>query len=309
MAYEREIREAKLIGEGWIKETTRYQKAFNGAKKTVLAPQKKQLAVIQKAVDQARFLQMRAVQAKYKKPLAKLEKALRDFLREGEEMFGDHERWALEEPRASMKVIGPRLDLGNARSEPYQAVAVGCKKMLSDVAKGIAETQRMWKSDLKPALENQIDKTVALRDILERNATKADAFTVQFEKEKARFMELCERTRIGATGKITTDVAQRQMAQKVIKGQAEPTLPMPALNQLHQVYEKKRDTAPKLVATIEKNYNRILKSIPREFLTGLRDTPTFDEMAQKAEDTILKIRTSEKFYREIAALFEEAGFS
>ncbi|TVP98309.1 MAG: hypothetical protein EA381_12640, partial [Planctomycetaceae bacterium] len=112
-----------------------------------------------------------------------IKKNLKQFVKEGERLFNEHEKWALSEPRKSMAPIDTKLKLGGVNSDAYKAVAAGIKNQLIDVAAAIKSTQQAWDSDLKFALETQQSRVEALDKIIRQGASANSAFISQIKKE------------------------------------------------------------------------------------------------------------------------------
>jgi len=112
-----------------------------------------------------------------------IKKNLKQFVKEGERLFNEHEKWALSEPRKSMAPIDTKLKLGGVNSDAYKAVAAGIKNQLIDVAAAIKSTQQAWNSDLKFALETEQSRVEALDKIIRQGASANSAFISQIKKE------------------------------------------------------------------------------------------------------------------------------
>jgi hypothetical protein len=161
MPYEKEIKEAKAIGDGWIEEGEGYKAQFRVIKKEHLALEKGALKKIQQAVD--------GNEPDLKKHLGELEaikENLKKFYDEGKRLIDEFDKWALKEPRQSMAFISEELKLGDVKSEKYKAVQAGIKSQLTDVASMLAEVQRAWRSDLEIALKNHMDRVETLEQII-----------------------------------------------------------------------------------------------------------------------------------------------
>ena len=308
MAYEREIREAKKIGAGWIAKSQEFERAFMDAKKQDLAPIKAMLTDLQRELANTRPRAMRTKKAQYERALNEARRNIAALHKVGENLYKKHERWALAEPRENMRPIAKTLNLGDARSEPYQAVAKGIKAQLTNVAKQIASTQRAWDKDFKITLKNQADKAEALAKILNSQMSKYAAFNQQYEKEAKRLLSLVEKTKIAAMGKMPSDTKHIMAAKAAVQKGEIADEPIMKYQQLHQLFAKKRDAVPTHVALIEKNYRRFLKSFPADYIEDVEETKPHRDLVKTVDEVCRRINKSAQFYDQGCTFMEHAGW-
>lgn len=308
MAYEREIREAKKIGAGWMARSKEVEDTFMDVKKQDVAPIKRMLSDLQDELMNTRPRQMAAKKRVHERNLMQAGKQLVALLKSGEAMYKKHERWALAGPRENMRPIAKELNLGDPRSEPYQAVAKGIKSQLTNVSKQISSTQRAWKKDLKPALENQIDKAKALVKILGNTMSKYAALNQQYESEKARFVTLVEKTGIAAMGKMPSDTKHIMAAKAAVQKGEIAEEPMVKYQQLHQLFGKKRDDMEVHARSIEKNWRRFLKSFPRDYLEDVEETRPHQDLEKSVDEMTKRLRKAAVFYDQGRGFMEHAGW-
>lgn len=308
MAYEREIRDAKRIGQSWIARSKEVEDTFLAVKKQDLAPLKRILGDIQDDLNATRPRAMAERKRQYERALMNAGRQLVALQKSGEALYKKHERWSLETPRKNMAPIAKELNLGKPRDEAYEAVAKGIKAQLSDVAKQIAATQRAWKADLNPAFKNQIDRATALVKILNNHVSKYTAFNQQYEKEAARLIKLVDKTGIAAMSKMPSDTKHIQAAKAAISSGEIASEPVLKYQQLHQVFAKKRDLVPTHVSTIEKNFQRFLKSFPADYIDDVRETRPHRDLEEKVDVMIRRIRKSAVFYDQGCTAMEHAGW-
>lgn len=255
MPFEREIKEAKKIGDGWIAKGESYKNSFALIKKEHLALEKGGLKDIQRDVADGA--------ADVKKHLEQLEtvkERFQMFIDEGQRLYKEFDAWALGEPRSSMTAINKKLQLGDEKDEKYKAVAAGIKTQLTDVATVIAEVQRAWRSDLEVALKNNMDKLTTLEQIINKETGKNKGFLDQLEKAIDRYAAECKTAYVA----LKMDVIERDLEDlKAGKmAQKDPTI----IVQKQHVVEQRIAIIPKIVAQIEKNYRRVGKTVPDDFL-------------------------------------------
>lgn len=268
MAYEKEIKQAKKIGDDWIEEGESYKGQFNLIKKEHLALEKGSLKAIQKAVTRnAPDLKQHLSEVETIKERFKM------FYAEGTRLIKKFDTWALAEPRQSMAVISQKLNLGDEKSEKYQAVRAGIKTQLTDVATVLAEVQRAWRSDLEMALKNHMDEVETLEEIINDDTEKNEGFLNQLDKAIDRYASECKDAYISLKLDVITrdveDLMKGEMAKK------DKTI----IEQKYQVARQRLQVIPQLVAQIRKNYGRVVKSVPDGFV----DSPLANGAKAKLE--------------------------
>jgi len=299
--FDKEIKAAKKIGTDWIKESERYQGIFESIKKDSLALEKGAIGKIQAGIQKGEHNQPKTAKA-FQDECDVIRERLDMFLKTAKSEFDKHEKWALKEPRSSMGFIATKLKLGKPKDEMYDAVADALKRQLTDVANAISQTQRAFNNDLKFALKTQRDRLAAIEKVLRGDAGKHGAFIAQIKKETKRYVDFCDKTVIAATGKVGSDGKDLQDAKSGKLNDKDPKM----LMQKYQVYEKKRDTMPQLIAIIEKNHKRVLKSVPKQFIDGFMTSAEKKQMEEKKKESLLKIKTAQKLYTMLCDAFEQA---
>jgi hypothetical protein len=300
--YDKEIARAQKIGEDWKETSKGYEARLLSIKKDSLALEKKALTDLQNGIDKGQHNHSREAHAEFEDQLSVIKERLEMYMKEGQRLFDEHEKWALGDPRSNMGFIGKQLKLGDARSEPYMEVATGIKRLLTEVASAISSTQKAWKEDLRPAIEIQLSRVTALEKILSGEKSKASAFLDQIKDEAKAFVESCQRAWINL--KVDADAVNLPLAQQ---GKLDKTATTKNA-QMYQLYEKKLKIIPEAMAQIEKNHGRVLKSVPRQFIDGFMASSQKKEMEEAKNAVLLKLKQANTLYTKLVEAYQKGGY-
>jgi hypothetical protein len=300
--YEKEIKEAKKIGDGWLKTTQSARANLVSLKKDNLALEKGALRRVQAAIQNGAHNDP-AERKKLENELDVIEDRLKDYLRMGKKIFDDHDKWALGDPRSNMGFIGPKLKLGPATGPAYKAVSTACKRMLTDVATGIAATQAAWKDDLQFSLKTHMDAVTAARKILDKDSGVRQAFLQQISGEVDRFIKYCDSAftnlKVTADARDLSDIKGGVMAQKDKMVQ----------DQKLQQYEKKLTLIPEIQAQLNKNYQRVIKSVPAPQMNSWLASAKKKAMEDHKKVTDDKLKAATKLYTTLIPEMKKLGAS
>lgn len=300
--YDKEIAKAEKIGEEWKETSEGYAARLHSIKKDSLAPEKKALADLRDAIDKGQHNHSKDAREDIESQLETIRERLETYMKEGQRLFDEHEKWSLGDPRSNMGYIGKTLKLGDARSEPYTEVATGIKRLLTEVASAISATQKAWKEDLKPALEIHLASVTALEKILSGEKGKAGAFLEQLKSEAKSFVESC--TKAFTNLKVQSDAVNLPAAQQGTLDKSQATKNA----QMFQLYEKKLALIPEIAAQIEKNHKRILKSVPESFLNGFMASKEKKEMEEAKEALMLRLKQATTLYTKLVEAYRKGGY-
>ena len=298
--YEKEIADAKKIGDGWLKTTQAARGNLMSLKKDNLALEKGALRRVQAAIQKGDHNDP-AKRKSLANELDVIEDRLKDYLRMGKKIYDDHEQWALKEPRSNMGFIGPKLKLGAATTPAYKAVATACKRMLTDVATGIAATQKAWKDDLQYSLKTHMDAVTAARKILDKDAGVRQAFLQQISSEVDRFIKFCDQSfaslKVPADARDMSDIKGGVMAQK----------DKIVLDQKLQQYEKRLGLVSEIQAQIDKNYQRVIKSVPAPQMNSWLASGKKKQMEDHKKAVEDKLKAATKLYNTLIPEMKKLG--
>jgi len=298
--YEKEIKEAQKIGDGWLKTTQSARGNLIGLKKDNLALEKGALRQVQAAIQNGDHNDP-VKRKRLANELDVIEDRLKDYLRMGKKIYDDHEKWALGDPRSNMGFIGPKLKLGPSTGPVYKAVASACKRMLTEVATGIAATQKAWKDDLQFSLKTHMDAVTAARKILDKDAGVRQAFLQQISGEVDRFVKFCDQT--FASLKVPADA--RDLSD--IKGGVMAGKDKMVLDQKLQQYEKRLKLVPEMQAQIDKNYQRVIKSVPAQQMNSWLASGKKKQMEDHKKAIEDKLKAATKLYNTLIPEMKKLG--
>lgn len=300
--FDKEIKQAKEIGQGWIKTSEDYYAKLQSLKKGKLTDIKDEISSIQKAAETGHDLISQEITEELEYRLDKAEKDLKACATEGGKIFDAHDSWALKEPRHNMRPIGTKLGLGSPTDKKYVAVAAGCKSMLSEVAQALSNVDRLWKEDIKFQITTQEKRIESQRKILNGIQSEAQSYTDQLKKSAKAFTDQC--AQVFTELKVQGDSLYLFPAQN---GTLDPKkesswVQSPAL------FRKKLAAIPSILALMDKNYKRMEKSVPSEhFETFLKskDGKELDAAWTKLKNQLKQATT---LYTKLLEAFEKSGY-
>jgi hypothetical protein len=277
--FDKEIAQALKIGKGWKETAEGYAGTFQTLKKEHLALEKGAIKRVQDAV-QANQPNLAA----HLEPLSHTKELLEQFKKEGVKEFDALNKWALGEPRQNMGHIGPKVGFRDPNSEGYKAVAAGIKNQLTEVSTAVSAAQKAWKGDLAIAIDNHLDKVEALEKIINQETSKTAGFLDQFRKAIARYKDDATNTynalKLDQFVQDITNINSGAMATK------DKTI----IQQRYHLATERLAKMPALIALLEKNYGRVVKSIPDKTLNGL-SAKSDKEQLEKIHANITKDMT------------------
>jgi hypothetical protein len=297
--YDKQIKAAKKIGEDWIKTSKEYEAKFIEIKKLDIKLCKDFIAKAQEAiVDGHRQEEL----DKHKKQLEETRGWLEGEKEKGEKLFEKHHQWSIKEPRQSMSYMDKTLKLGGVGSEAYEAVSEACKRQLTEVAVVLSTTEKAWHDDVLIAIENQLDRLEAVLKVLKGESSKQQAFMEQIKKEAKRFVDTNEQM----YNALKVDSALMTL-EKVLTGkQANNTDTDKKINQQnYHLYETKIAAIPKVIALIEKNHGRVLKSVPKKFMDGFSVSGERKMMEEKKKEILGKLKQASDLFTKLRQAYEK----
>ena len=259
--FDKEIEKAKQIGADWKKGCERYKALFLSLKKEKLAPLKEKLRMVQAGVAKGEHKSSSQVESEYQGTLAEVIKGIGQIKVAGEQDAKAMATWAYDGPRKSMSYIDKELKLGGVGTEGYTAVATAIKALLTEVSTLQAATENTWKTDVLFQIGMLTTAAEATKTLLAK--TRFDVGTVkkQFETEAQAYINFCDQ----AIAELKLDAASVDFQT------AKKEKPNPEKQQKYdisyQVYQKRVATIEGLTQLAQKNYNRVIKSVPDGTLT------------------------------------------
>ncbi|MBC7738550.1 MAG: hypothetical protein H7245_15345 [Candidatus Saccharibacteria bacterium] len=253
MAFEKEIKEAQKICDAWMKRSVTDMNYLMQLKKTGINWEKNYIAAIDQMLKANDFTGA----------LATIEEGrqhLDIWFFEAENVYKKHDAFIMGDPRAGTKGICNAIGLKNDKDPAYVAVAKAMDKELISQTKQFKETGNLFNNDLKPKVAVLMSKLDTLEKLAKGSTGKLAAYWEQFSKDRKAYLNSMGNA--SATLKVN-------MAEQVIKViTADPQQWMAkvpkARTDNYRVIIARLESVPKIIALSEKNYGRVIKSIPAE---------------------------------------------
>jgi hypothetical protein len=289
--YDRQIQQAQLIGQGWMNKSEGFADEFSVMKKNNMKWEKDTLTTLQKQIQTNQHTDPTTAKA-IAGEVDTTRENLKEFRIEAKRLFDEHENWALTEPRKSMAPIAKKLQLGAEGSEAYKAVAEACNRQLTEVAGVLKSTQRAYK-DLTFALDAMDKRVAGIEAIVVQGQGKSTVWIKQVKAQAKQFSEYC-------ANELANFKHQPDFIAKLRAGDFDGWAPTQVKQQL-QLAEARAAQVPGIIAQIEKNHGRIVKSVPAEFMSGFMTSSDRQAMEKVKSDTILGFKTRQKFWAMVVA--------
>lgn len=301
--YDKEVAMAKKLIEEWLQSSKKYQNEFVTLKKNNLAWEKK-------SVEQGRKLLSSGLHLTDKKAAVEIEGIVQSglenldmFHKEGQRIFDTHNKWALAGPRRSYATIADKFKFGKPGEERYEGIKKELGAILEQVSKGIRETESIWNTDLKFAIETQRIKLKAIAKEFEKGAAShEDALAKQIKKEMAAFSEVVEKTVVGGV----MFIKDKDDWNKIKQGEFDKKEPA-ALRQKYEQYRNKLSVIASARVMIDKNFGRVRKSFPEDYLNG-GGKEGFAAITKIRDKALFELTRFDKYYRTVMLEFEKKGW-
>lgn len=290
--YDKLIKDGLKIAQEWQNLSARYQNQFLTAKKNNIALEKSVIKDLTKKVegngDMAEVL--REVETS-RQLLLQNEEAL-------QRAFKEHFDFVRGKPREGSVAICKMLKL-KPNTEEWDEVLEGLKRALIDNTKQFAATEATWTKDVEPQLKLLKSRLDTLESIAKGQAKQNDAYLKQFLASKDEFKKMSKDI-----------VVQLKTSQAIddLKAMDDPNFMQgitKALVGKLQTYELRVTSIPKLRALVEKNFNRIMKSVPGDY----RDKPMWSRavrtLKSDLESVVKELDFAEKAFGSAAKKFKE----
>ncbi|MCL4678171.1 MAG: hypothetical protein KJ017_06210 [Alphaproteobacteria bacterium] len=243
----------KIVGD-WNDTSAQYHDKFMVAKKNNIAWEKSTIKRLTALVE--------GEGADMKQVLDEIELS-RNFLRQNEEelerAYQEHYKFVRGKPREGAVAVCEMLKL-KKDTEEWDAVLEGLKRALIDNTKQFAATEGVWIKDVKPQIKLLNDRLDALEKIANGASKKNDAYFAQLLKSKDDFVKMGKDIEVNL--KTSQAVDDLSAMEKPDFMQNNPK----ALTGKLQTYELRMTSIPQIRAQVEKNYRRIMKSVPENYL-------------------------------------------
>jgi hypothetical protein len=299
--WDKEVTEAKKILDGWVKESEKYEGQLIVLKKENLTWEKHAIQRTRELLDSKKYETDKAAAGEIEGNLSVGPERLEMFAKEAQRLYDAHKAWALGDPRDSYLTIARMLKLGKKGEERYEGVKKELGSILEKVSKTIRETEGVFTKDVKFAIENQRLKLKAIaKEYKSGGENREKALTKQLAKITEEFKTSTQKVLDG----IHYIKDQGDLERVLKKDPGFEAMDPPKKKEKYQQYQNKLGLIPGSNAMIEKNYGRIQKSFPQDFMNGAGKAG-FDAIADVKEEALLKLKVYDSYYKKVKKAFED----
>lgn len=256
---EDDIKAAKNIGAMWLVKDNEYRKKLLGLKKVLVNRAKTGLRTVDAAVQKGEHLDPRNAEVLSAEVQAFTER-LTEYTKQGSLIMAEHHKWTLREPRKDLEFIRTQLRLGPHSGDRYKAVAAALKHQLVDIGKELSATEDVW-ADIKYQIDNQLKVAKRLREVIEDGVAGNKAYVDQFKAQTKQFVERAA----SEIGELKIPAAAKDLSDM----QRGHTYADQARDGKLHTYQNRLATIAKVEQAIEKNYQRVLKTVPKNVLDSV----------------------------------------
>ena len=252
MAFEKEIKAAKKVADEWMARSQADEAYFILSKKENVAWEKNYIKLMEVEIEKGRPDVVAGMITSSRNILDDIEaanltkwKAHSDFVRGA--------------PRKGTAGLCAEIGL-KEKDEAYKPVCDAMAKMLIAHTKQFKQTEQAWTLDLLPRMNMLRTKLDTLEKLSKGTEGKMDAYIKQFAKDSAAYKAQAEDT----LRKIKPSMADLAISQifsdpsKWLGGSEKVRLDQ------YNIFQDRVGLVDKLLALTDKNYNRVLKSVPND---------------------------------------------
>ncbi len=263
--YDKEVAAAKKILDDWVKESEKYEGQLIVLKKENLAWEKHAIQRTRELLDGKKYETDKNAAGEIEGNLSVGPERLEMFAKEAQRLFDAHKTWAMGEPRESYLTIARKLKLGKAGEERYEGVKKELGAILEKVSKTIRETEGVFTKDVKFAIENQRLKLKAIaKEYQSGGENREKALAKQLAKVTEEFKAATEKALSGIQFIKDKDDWNRVVKKDPVFETMHPD----KRKEKYQQYRNKLGLIPSSREMIDKNFGRVQKSFPQDFMDG-----------------------------------------
>ncbi|GMG83979.1 hypothetical protein LNKW23_31930 [Paralimibaculum aggregatum] len=284
--YDKQIKEANKIADGWLKTSQEAEEFFIRIKKEQVKWEKDEIKRIEGLVN-----------AKDPAAQGRIEQTriwLADYRKECEKTYKEHGSFVRGEPRRGSAGICEKLKL-KPQDDAYKAVMDAMKKVLISHTKQFMTTENAWSKDLEPRLDLLESKL----DTLEKLARGAEGQMDAYGKQLARDLKKYKSDMESAVSALKADQIEKNIKDMTSDREGFLGGLEKARRDAYQLWTDRIAIADRLKELAVKNYKRILKSIPQD----VRDKPMFARALKMLE---LALKEAAKALNEVQGRFKTA---
>jgi hypothetical protein len=317
--YDAEVEEARKLIDKWINSSKGYHDKFISLKKDSLVCEKPNIQEARVMLDSKRHRTDPRAAEFIEDAIASGNENLDKFHELGQRLFKEHYDWSMSGPRDGFVTIARQLKFGSPGEERFDGIQKELGPTLEIVSKALRETERVWNTDVKFAIENQRSKLKAIAKEFaqdspssagigghrpgaqgDQDLARKQALGKQMEEAIESFKEVTDK---GVTAILF--VKDKLDLEKVNTKNGEffeKMVPFKRKEKYIQ-YKNKLALIPKTRETIIKNFGRVQKAFPPDYLAGVGKTG-FDKIVEIKEEASHKLTSYENYYKMLMIKFE-----
>lgn len=291
MNYEKQIKDAKTIGEEWIKKSKSYLTKINSLNRNHNngARVKKLESDIKKGLHEG------GLDEDYRRELDKEHDRLGSLKEACDQLLKSANTWMLAEPRESMKFIGKKLNLGPVGSDAYEAVSKSLTRQLLEVSESIQQILPAGK-DMITELDHDLAKIDSLRKVLAKEIDQQESDRDAWQKRAETHKKLCEDiiTNLKMKGDVPDTDEKKVKARDAKINQ-----------QKYQLFENKLAQIPKNLARIKASDEKLTASVPRIRIKEYLRSKTHKDVETLTAVTNEDLLKALVFYKDLIKKFKQ----
>lgn len=249
--FDKQIKDANKIADGWVTESQKFEVFFNRIKKEQVKWEKDEIKILETLVK-----------AKDPKAPARIDdsrKWLADYRKQCEEQYKEHGDFVRGDPRGGSGRICDLLKI-KPKDEAYKPVMDAMKKVLISHTKCFMTTEDAWTKDLEPRL-SMLDSKL---DTLEKLAKGAEGEMEAYAKQLARDLKKFKTDMEGAIKALKADQIEKNIKDMTSDRDGFLAGNEKARSDAYALWATRISVIEKLKALAVKNHKRIVKSIPQD---------------------------------------------
>ena len=291
MAFETEIKLAQKVADEWLERSKRDEAYFIGMKKNGVKWEKDNVVLIEKHVNDGEVQE--ALEA-----IKTSRTWLADYTHDCEEVFKKHGDFIRGAPRAGSAGICEKIGLKDKKAAVYEAVNKAMTKALLVHTSQFKATEAAWTNDLKPRINLLTSKLDTLEKLAKGESGNMDAYGKQFAKDSVAYLDQMKTALISL---------KPTMAEKAIKDiTSDPGKwcagDVKSQTDQYKIFNERVSLIENLLLLSEKNYGRVLKSIPDEVKSKLMFARSLNTFKIKHMEILKDLKVAQGTFKTAVAV-------
>jgi hypothetical protein len=293
MAFEKEIKQAQKVADVWLKKSKDAEEFFIALKKSGIKWEKDNIKTIENSIERKETNEALEM-------IKDSRKWIDDYEQQAEKVFDQHAKFVRGAPRAGSKGICEEIGL-KPKDDAYKPVNDAMAKALLVHTKQFKATEAAWTADLKPRIDLLRSKLDTLEKLAKGEEGKIDAYVKQFTKDTTAYKDQMEKA-VTSLKPTMGELAIKNITQNPAtwcSGVAKVQIDQ------YTIFKDRVALVDKLLQLSEKNYNRVLKSVPEDVKSKLmfqRLLKTFQTAHLKV---ISELKSAQGIFKTAVAVFEK----